>query len=321
MSEKNNPEPSKKPVENIASRGHAQTARRALWEKRLALEARYKRRRRPVWGTVMAAGLEVCLRCAGLWRRGRRNAARPVLRYETFTLSRLPSAFDGFRILLLSDFHARQSSDELENLEVLLKPVTVDLCVMVGDYRFNSAAPGEWACHYLDNLLPFIDSREGTMGVLGNNDTSEFVEEFESRGVKMLVNEGFALTRQGMSIWIGGVDDPEKFRTDSVAEAVCGRPQRMFTILSAHSPAAFRDAANCNVDLYLCGHTHGGQIRSRRGKVLGFNTRAPRETCRGQWSYCGMDGFTSAGLGTTAVPVRFNCPPEAVCIELRCATI
>ena len=77
------------------------------------------------------------------------------------------------------------------------------------------------------------------------------------------------------------------------------------------------EAATSGIDLYLCGHTHGGQIcLPWLGPVL-VNARCRRRYVGGQWTYKNVQGYTSYGTGSSCVPVRFNCPPEIGVIELK----
>ena len=91
-----------------------------------------------------------------------------------------------------------------------------------------------------------------------------------------------------------------------------------FIIFVAHSPEAYKEAAKHMSSLYLCGHTHGGQIRLPfyDGPII-THSRAPRRTAGGLWKYGDMRGYTSSGVGTSGVPLRFNCPGEVVFLTLK----
>jgi predicted MPP superfamily phosphohydrolase len=78
------------------------------------------------------------------------------------------------------------------------------------------------------------------------------------------------------------------------------------------------DAAQHGVHLYLCGHTHGGQICLPIIGPIIVNANCHRKYTRGVWRYKNVQGYTSAGVGTSGVPVRFFCRPEIGLIELRC---
>jgi predicted MPP superfamily phosphohydrolase len=155
------------------------------------------------------------------------------------------------------------------------------------------------------------------LGILGNNDTGEFVRDFQLLGVDILVNENKRICRENESIWIAAVDDPHGYRCDSLPDALGGIPNGAFTILLAHSPEIAYSAAQCGIDLYLCGHTHGGQINFPRIGPVFRNSRSPYRMMHGLWRVGEMQGYTTTGLGTSTLPVRYNCSPEAVVFMLQ----
>jgi predicted MPP superfamily phosphohydrolase len=169
---------------------------------------------------------------------------------------------------------------------------------------------------HLRRLLPHIRSRLGLLGVLGNHDCLEMSPDLEEAGLIMLINESWPITRNGEQIWVVDVDDPHFYKTADADQAFRDVPARAFTIFLAHSPEAYKQAAQCRASLYLCGHTHGGQIRlPKRGPIL-TNSRAPRFTASGSWQYRNMQGYTSRGVGPSGIPLRFNCPGEISLITL-----
>jgi predicted MPP superfamily phosphohydrolase len=142
------------------------------------------------------------------------------------------------------------------------------------------------------------------------------IPEFERMGIRMLVNQAWELHNGSESIWFIGLDDPHYFGCDNLPAALKGVPRDAFKILLVHTPELFKDASVSGVNLYLCGHTHGGQIRLPLLGPLVVNTNCPRRYARGPWQYKGVQGYTSAGVGSVIVPVRFHCPPEVGLLEL-----
>ena len=94
-------------------------------------------------------------------------------------------------------------------------------------------------------------------------------------------------------------------------------PGEAFKILVVHTPELYEEAERAGVDLYLCGHTHGGQIRLPVVGPLLLNSHSPRRLASGPWTWKSLQGYTSPGAGSSMVPVRFNCPPEIGLIELK----
>src|SRR4029079_2861599 len=97
--------------------------------------------------------------------------------------------------------------------------------------------------------------------------------------------------------------------------ALSGVPEDACKVLLVHSPEVIARAAERGVDLYLCGHTHGGQVCLPGLGPVVLNANCARRYARGTWRYGSMQGYTSSGLGTSCVPVRFFCPPEVAVIE------
>lgn len=253
----------------------------------------------------------------GLYSHGVRNALQIKLQQETFTFPSLPKTFDGFRILLLTDLHL-DGLDELTDVVVdKVKDLEVDLCLIGGDIRMEVYGPIAASLRCLRRLVGHIRSRHGIFGVLGNHDCIEMVPDFEEAGVLMLVNDFQDIERQNEKIWLVGIDDPHYYRVHDLDMAFRGIPAEEFKIFLAHSPEAYFEATVFNPQLYLCGHTHGGQICLPGKGPLYTNSRAPRFTAAGKWEYNGMKGYTSRGVGASGVPLRFNCPGEISLITLQ----
>jgi predicted MPP superfamily phosphohydrolase len=166
-------------------------------------------------------------------------------------------------------------------------------------------------------MLDGMRIRIGAYAVLGNHDTLALAEAVEEVGLRVLFNEGVAVGVPGALLWLAGVDDPHFYRMDDLDAALRDAPPEAFRVLLAHTPECAAEAANKGVGLYLCGHTHGGQVRLPGLGPIMINARCPRRRALGHWQAGAMRGFTSAGLGTTDAPVRFGCPPEAVLFTLR----
>ena len=154
-------------------------------------------------------------------------------------------------------------------------------------------------------------------GVLGNHDTILMVPEFEDAGVKMLINEFEPIERQGECIYLAGIDDAHFYRMDNIAKASAGIPADAFSLLISHTPEIYREATRAGFDLLLSGHTHGGQICLPGGLPITLSSVLPRSMGSGVWKYQEMIGYTSVGVGSSVVPVRFNCPPEITLHRLR----
>jgi predicted MPP superfamily phosphohydrolase len=261
--------------------------------------------------------LELGLRALGLWDRACIEARSPVVECIDLCFPDMPPAFDGFRVLHLSDLHLDGVPGLADATASLLSRLQADLCVVTGDYPFHSCRPTPAVWDGLHRIVTSIRPDHGWYSVLGNHDACAMVPLIESAGIRVLVNAGVAVRRGGDALWLAGVDDPFYYRCADVALALSGMPDGAFPVLLAHTPEVHRKAAAAGVRLYLCGHTHGGQIRIPGIGPLHTNVRCPSRLSRGgDWTHGAMRGRTSRGLGASLSPVRLGCPPEVTMIRL-----
>lgn len=253
----------------------------------------------------------------GLQEKGMRNTLNFQVKEQTFYFPDLPHSFAGFRILLLTDLHLDGLKGLTEDLAAQIEKMEVDICLIGGDIRMKTYGAMAPCLAELRRLIPHIRSRHGIFAVLGNHDCIEMAVDMEASGLIMLINDSWEISKNDESIWLVGVDDPHYYRVDNAQQAVQSIPVHGFKIFLAHSPEAYRSAADAQSQLYLCGHTHGGQICLPGCGPIFTNSRAPRFTAAGCWQHKGMTGYTSSGAGASGVPLRFNCPGEITLITLH----
>lgn len=256
-------------------------------------------------------------RSLGIYERGLRNALQVGVTRITFDFEDLPQAFDGYRILFLSDLHLDGLKGLTEKLQSLLHDLPADLCVIGGDLRMETHGPFSEALSLMRRLIPAIHATDGVLGILGNHDCIEIVDVLEKEGMLFLVNDAVAIERNGEKIWFVGVDDPHYYRCDDLNQAFRAVQDGDFSIFLAHSNEIYREARQYNPKLYLCGHSHAGQIQLPFIGPLFTHSRAPRRYCKGTWRYRGMLGYTSNGVGVSGVPLRFFSHGEVALITLQ----
>jgi hypothetical protein len=266
------------------------------------------------WYSVHAL-IRWSLRLAGLHGRGRRNALDIRVREHEVALASLPAAFDGYRLLQLSDLHVDLTPAFVPALIEAVRGIDYDLCVLTGDYRARTYGPFADTLDGLRRLRTHINGE--VYSVLGNHDTIRLVPGMEAMGYRVLLNESVRLARGGEAIYLAGIDDAHYYRMENFHRAAHDIPAGAVSILLSHTPEAYRHAAHADFDLMLCGHTHGGQICLPGGMPVLTDADSPREFARGPWRYHGMAGYTSAGTGSCIVDVRLNCPAEITVHRLR----
>lgn len=257
------------------------------------------------------------LKLAGMYKWGYENALNIVLKEHELYFEKLPAAFDGYRILHLTDFHI----DCLPGLEDVICDIVEDLrydmCAMTGDYRLG--AYGNYEENVTSPLRKIINSLhapDGIYATLGNHDTYPVVEILESMGVDVLTNETVDINRGPDKLVITGTDDPYTYYSNYATEAL-KTPAEGFKIALVHAPELYREAAENGYHLYLSGHTHAGQICLPTGKPVISHLRKGKHLVSGMWQEGQMVGYTSAGCGTSGLPIRFNCKGEITLFTLR----
>lgn len=299
-------------------------ARQLWYNHRFAVESKsyqtqnYGKKSKWYWKNLYRAYsyFEKILKWTGYYQQGNFNAWNVQVRSIELFFPNLPSEFDGFKILHLSDLHIDGMPGlEEKVLEVLGNNTKVDLCVFTGDYRKGICGPFNPVLTALQHLVSGIDSQYGFLGTLGNHDTCLMVEPLEQMGIQMLINENHWIEKNGERLQVIGTDDVHFYFTEQAIHALETANQG-FTIGLVHSPELYEEAAYQGIDLYLCGHTHGGQICLPSGIPIQTNVKKGKKYYAGHWQHRQMQGFTSAGVGTSVMPIRFNIHSEVVLITL-----
>jgi len=286
-------------VENLKRGRHGGRTGRAVDAERLLL-------------IILRGLLKVC----GLYRRGVRNARDIQLRELDLHFADLPEAFDGFTILHVSDLHIDRMPEVIERSLAAWNGREVDLCVLTGDYRDRARYSAANVMAGLRKLTAGVRARRGVVAVLGNHDHCGMVAPMEAMGIRVLLNETLRIDRGGQHLQIVGTDDVHAYATDD-ALAALDQVNSGFSIALVHSAELYDAASRRGVDLYLCGHTHGGQVCLPGGWPISRSLRRGRAFFRGTWRHGNMVGVTNYGAGTSGVPVRFNTRGELLVIRLR----
>ena len=251
-----------------------------------------------------------------LHHRGRRNALDVELVTREIRLANLPSAFDGYRILHLSDTHL----DCLPELAVvasnLLSGIEVDLLVLTGDIHGHHRQPLATSTGPLAAVIRGVAVADRRLAVLGNHDPAEMAERLRGLGFEVLLNQSTLLSKGEQRLVVTGLDDVHRFYTPDAIHALRGSPGD-FRIALVHSAEVADYAAAAGYALYLCGHTHGGQICLPNGRPIVTHLRRCKYGGIGAWNCGNMIGYTNRGLGVSDIPVRLNSRGEIAVITLR----
>ena len=256
------------------------------------------------------------LRLTPFYRRGLRNALDLRLTEFEVSLAGLPAAFDGYRILHVSDTHLDSLPAIAEVAKRMLDGVEVDLLALTGDVHGQQRHPVSLSVDLLDRALSGVRVRDRRLAILGNHDSVDMPAALERLDFETLINRSVMLTRNGHSIRVTGLDDVHAFYT-SQAHAALEAKAEGFRIALVHSPEMADHAAAAGYAFYLCGHTHGGQICLPGGRIVFSQLDRCRHAASGLWREGNMVVYTTTGLGVSDPAVRFNVRGEAAVITLR----
>ena len=306
-------------------------ARTAAWRRRLeSEEMTYRNSVLVPWRPSRLSGVlehvlvQAC-RTVGLDRRGLANVLDVRASRFDVAIPGLHPAFDGYRILQVSDPHY-DAHPQIPN--AIARAIEggidvdgpVDLCVLTGDYRVGHQGSHVQCLAGIAQTVAVADAADGALAVLGNHDCLAMVEDIESLGLRVLLNETTTVQREDAHLAIVGIDDPHRFGSvmtaDAIRQAALDHPDSP-RIALAHSPEASGVAAMYDTALYLCGHTHAGQVCLPGGVPVITHCRSPRPYVRGLWARGGMTGYTSSGAGASGCALRFFSRSEVAFVTLR----
>ncbi|MGQ0815092.1 MAG: metallophosphoesterase [Gemmatimonadota bacterium] len=240
------------------------------------------------------------------------------LRRRTIHVRGLPREVEGFRIGLLTDFHAGRPSDFrlIRRAVAMLMAEQPDLIALTGDFAADDAADFRDVLTALEEL----QAPHGVYAVPGNHDYIVGIETWRRDfaaypHIVDLTNRAVLLALNGVRVCVAGVDD---FYAGTPRLLLPPPAVRDFTLLLAHSPD---QAERCrrvadSVDLIVSGHTHAGQVRLPFiGGPLSSAQHADlydEGLRRRPWTQV----YVSRGIGTVHLPVRLLARPEIALLAL-----
>ncbi|MDY0003031.1 MAG: metallophosphoesterase [Polyangia bacterium] len=234
-------------------------------------------------------------------------------------LPRLQRALDGFTIVQLTDLHigVNRSGVFLKEVVERVNSLSPDIVAITGDLVDGTVGQLESDLACLAELKP----RHGTYFVTGNHEyysgAPEWVAHLGKLGVRVLRNERVAISRDGATFDLAGVDDYNARRmapghVHDPDRALAGRDPRRAAVLLAHQPRSVHAAARHGVGLVLAGHTHGGQIWPMELLV-----HLQQPYVRGLARHKGTWIYVSSGTGFWGPPLRLGSTAEITRVVLR----
>ena len=234
--------------------------------------------------------------------------------------SRIPAAFDGFRVTLLTDLHGATFGKDGEKLLQAVTASDPDLIAISGDLvdRFT-ADPAR-----LYNMLQNLAQIAPTYYVTGNHewdrdDTEQIISMVADSGITVLRGNWKTFEKDGEAIILGGVEDPNGYADSTTPEGLMehiranteGDP---FILILSHRNNQLQKWASLDADLVLSGHGHGGVVRLPFvGGLLSVERTLFPKDCEGLLTEGNTTVAVSRGLGG----IRFWNTPHIPTVVLR----
>lgn len=244
----------------------------------------------------------------------------PPLKTLEIAILNLPAAFDGYRILQLTDLHISRlfPADWAHAVVHRSNALDVDLTVITGDFidgrleaRRADVAP-----------LAGLRAKDGVYAIPGNHEYyfgySDWMRHDAGMGIRMLLNSHTVVRRGASELVVAGLTDlvalGSPFPAPDLAAALAGAPGQAPVVLLDHQPRAAARAAAAGVALQLSGHTHGGMIRGLDLLVA----RSNGGFVSGLYDVAGMTLYVNNGTGLwPGFALRLGRPSELTVITLR----
>ena len=233
----------------------------------------------------------------------------------------LPDGFEGLRIVQISDLHGHEYGQDSEALLALVAQQAPEFIVVTGDLIDQ-----ESHLAMVPALARGLAAIAPTYYVTGNHEWAvggvpRLKGILTECGVTVLSNQYVTLERNGDSLVLAGVDDPNGYADQKTPEELYGEIQReagdLCTILLAHRNDRFDQYAAAGYDLVISGHAHGGIVRLPfTDGLLGTDRKLVPTWTAGVYTLGDSTLFVSRGLGNNTVPIHgfrlFNRPDLAV---------
>jgi predicted MPP superfamily phosphohydrolase len=230
-------------------------------------------------------------------------------------IENLPEAFNGAKIVHLTDFHSFGFGVREKRVLEIVSEINPDFVFITGDFVDSKTKDFDSCARFWQELGKQYNGR--IFGVLGNHDINSLEKLLEQSNIVILNNENRKIFQGDDYIYLIGVNDPDTHR-DNLEKAMLGAGDDVPKILLAHSPEIIEDLKMAeSPDLVLVGHTHGGQVKIPFVTPFWVPTKYHGKFASGLFKIDDTYMYVNKGIGMTALPIRFNCPPEIAVIELK----
>lgn len=270
---------------------------------------------------LVILAIVLCIKPFLYWQ----NDTLGITNYTVFS-SKIPPAFDGYKIIQLSDIHGKEFGENNQDLINKIEKQNADMLVITGDLVDEGVQNSK---EIIDNLLGNTKLPKEVFAVSGNHDLwtkhfDAYKKQWEtSYNIEFLENSSTKIQKDGQVINLCGISDPDIWNAEKAEEIVKENLAKIkttdgYNVLLFHRANMLDMFLDSSFDLILSGHIHGGQIRV---PFVG-GLRSPH----GNWfpKYSGGKYLTgdktyivSRGIGNAVVVPRIFNRPEMAVITLK----
>lgn len=276
------------------------------------------------WGI----GLVVILQLAGSVALFWGTAVEPFnlqLNEIKISTDRMPVGSPPIRILHITDLHIERLTQREETVLRLAETTRPDLILISGDYVNLSYNQDATTHAQVRQFLSQLSAPYGVFATLGSPPVDlpeEVAPLFIGLPIRLMRHEWATVDLDnGRSLTIVGMDCTHHLPTDreKMADLMTAVPNSVPQVFLYHSPELMPEASQHGLDLYLCGHTHGGQVRLPLIGPILTSSQLGRQYVMGLYRNGRTHLYVSRGIGLeglSAPRVRFLAPPEMTVITL-----
>ncbi len=257
-------------------------------------------------------------------------------RHQRINYPNLPSSFDGFKIIHISDIHLGSFASNYHKLEDIIDIINeeqADVIFFTGDLvnNFKEETYG-W-----DRVFTRLKARYGKFSILGNHDYGDYsdwdspadkqenfqgiVDAHKKFGFRLLRDQSVSIEKEGEEIAVTGVENWGQYpfpQYGDLKKAMQGTENYPFQVLLSHDPDHW-DAEvidKTRFDLTLAGHTHGMQFGIDWKGFKWSPAKYKFNRWDGLYQHKSQYLYVNRGLGFLGMPARIGMPPEITVIQL-----
>jgi len=218
----------------------------------------------------------------------------------------------GFRLVQITDLHCDKKARNEEEMVRIINGLKPDVVVATGDYLNHlSVLPR------LQDSLQRLEAPLGKFAVTGNLDSSyRPLDVLDATGFRRLGRETVVVTKGSDRMGVWGMDFA---CSDAPVAPLKGLPHDRFNVFLFHTPDLIEDVCGSGIDLYLCGHTHGGQVTLPWYGALITFSKFGKKYESGLYRVGETTLYVNRGLGLEKRPgpqVRFLARPEIAVFDI-----